>query len=447
MYEKPYDLPPPVYNKASIHIARPVAMPEDFGGFYTDWTNISSLKGSVYVSSAITHETDQYVYVETTTITTQHIYLSYNGSEEICPPGTVYNPDTGTCDVLPGYEWNPDSESYCQQGEFEILNNTDFSSLVSETEATDWTSDGVVFNSTSQSDYTGSIAHFGDATCEYVSQLITTDNGEYRYNPTMTYAIDIAYVNINGASSDSTISINIGGEINVYTIERIESEFNLTSGVYSYATGEEMLRLEFPAPSVTPSALAVAEIWQTGDITLEVSHFGITGYLPCEKDGLNSITATDSGITCDETNISEYLWLQDLYRRMIVTFQTDIQGLIPQYLDKIMISHSALQWGEAGEIMEVSGNTMTLSDKLVDTTSGKTIVFRNIDGSISGAYGVQVIDEYKVEVPGHPTWVDKHTFYTIQDAESSQEFIVISVKPNGDDVDIECVEYIEEIYK
>ena len=32
--------------------------------------------------------------------------------DNICPPGTVFNPVTGTCDVLPGYSWNSGCNSY-----------------------------------------------------------------------------------------------------------------------------------------------------------------------------------------------------------------------------------------------------------------------------------------------------------------------------------------------
>ena len=79
-------------------------------------------------------------------------------------------------------------------------------------------------------------------------------------------------------------------------------------------------------------------------------------------------------------DMAKYLYKQDEARRKIVSFSTDIQGLVPQFLDKIMVSHNALQWGEAGEVYSKSGDDLIISDKLTDLTEGKTIVFRDIDG-------------------------------------------------------------------
>lgn len=38
--------------------------------------------------------------------------------DNICPPGTVYNPDTGTCDVLDGWYWDPETEGYVASREY-----------------------------------------------------------------------------------------------------------------------------------------------------------------------------------------------------------------------------------------------------------------------------------------------------------------------------------------
>ena len=146
------------------------------------------------------------------------------------------------------------------------------------------------------------------------------------------------------------------------------------------------------------------------------------------------------------TDMATYLWKQDESRRKVVSFSTDIQGLIPQFLDKIMISHNALQWGEAGEVYSRATDALVLSDALLDLTAGKTIVFRDIDGSVSAAYNVTITDEYNITVTGMPAWVTTNTFYTIQDAGTAKEFVVIAVKPSGDNVQIDCVNYDADIY-
>lgn len=145
-------------------------------------------------------------------------------------------------------------------------------------------------------------------------------------------------------------------------------------------------------------------------------------------------------------NMARYLYKQDEARRKIVSFSTDIQGLVPQFLDKVMVSHSALQWGEAGEVYSRATDNLIISDGLTDLTAGKTIVFRDIDGSVSSAYSVTIVDAYNITVVGMPAWVTINTFYTIQEAGTAKEFIVIAVKPSGDTVQIDLVNYDENIY-
>ena len=188
-------------------------------------------------------------------------------------------------------------------------------------------------------------------------------------------------------------------------------------------------------------------------------------------------------------NMAKYLHKQDESRRKVVTFSTDIQGLVPQFLDKIMVSHSSLQWGDAGYIISRNNDELTISEPLTGSKTGKTIVFRNIDGSVSDPYTVSDIaypndlsypsetsypreegngyviaypniesypsdtaypteagNDYIIAVYGAPSWVDANTFYTILDSVTAQEFLVVSTKPSGDAVEIECVNYDESIY-
>lgn len=145
-------------------------------------------------------------------------------------------------------------------------------------------------------------------------------------------------------------------------------------------------------------------------------------------------------------DMSKYLYKQEDSRRKIVSFSTDIQGLVPQFLDKIMVSHSSLQWGEAGEVYSRSVDNLVISDALEDLTAGKTIVFRDIDGSVSEPYSITIVDATHITVVGMPVWVTDNTFYTIQEAGTAKEFLVIAVKPNGQNVQIDCVNYDENIY-
>ncbi len=145
-------------------------------------------------------------------------------------------------------------------------------------------------------------------------------------------------------------------------------------------------------------------------------------------------------------NMAKYLYKQEESRRKIVSFSTDIQGLVPQFLDKIMVSHSSLQWGEAGEVISRSVDDLVISDALEDLTGSKTIVFRDIDGSVSDPYSITITDATNITVTGMPAWVTTNTFYTIQETGTAKEFLVIAVKPSGESVQIDCVNYDADIY-
>ena len=72
------------------------------------------------------------------------------------------------------------------------------------------------------------------------------------------------------------------------------------------------------------------------------------------------------------SDMASYLWKQDEARRKIVTFSTDIQGLIPQFLDKITIAHNALQWSTPREFIVIaikpSGDTVAIDCVNYDPT-------------------------------------------------------------------------------
>ncbi len=84
-----------------------------------------------------------------------------------------------------------------------------------------------------------------------------------------------------------------------------------------------------------------------------------------------------------------YMALANRYRRRIVSFRTDLEGLIPSYGDLIAITHDMASWGVGGEITNKDGLTLTLSEP-VHFTAGQThyIALRKKNGELSGPYEV-----------------------------------------------------------
>lgn len=93
-----------------------------------------------------------------------------------------------------------------------------------------------------------------------------------------------------------------------------------------------------------------------------------------------------------------YMALANRYRRRIVTFTTELEGLVPSYGDLIAITHDMAKWGQGGEILAQDGLKLTLSEP-VSFTEGQAnyLALRKIDGSLSGPYVVTPTD-YDTEV-------------------------------------------------
>lgn len=116
----------------------------------------------------------------------------------------------------------------------------------------------------------------------------------------------------------------------------------------------------------------------------------------------SEITGTFDGSTSDKTATVElfgctdknqalreavYMALANRYRRRIVTFSTELEGLIPSYGDLISITHDMPHWGTGGEIISKNGSTLTLSEP-VEFTEGQNhyVALRTRTGELSGPY-------------------------------------------------------------
>jgi hypothetical protein len=78
------------------------------------------------------------------------------------------------------------------------------------------------------------------------------------------------------------------------------------------------------------------------------------------------------------------------YRRRIVTFVSEYEGLIPTYGDLIALNHDMPRWGHGGEIIACEGRTLTTSEPLKWKRGyAHCIALRKKDGSLSGPYKVE----------------------------------------------------------
>lgn len=118
----------------------------------------------------------------------------------------------------------------------------------------------------------------------------------------------------------------------------------------------------------------------------------------------SEITGTFSGSASDKTATVElfgctnkeqaqreavYMALANRYRRRVVTFSTELEGLIPTYGDLIAITHDMARWGQGGEVIARNGLKLSLSEPVAFTDGVKNILaLRNKNGSLGGVYEV-----------------------------------------------------------
>ncbi len=88
-----------------------------------------------------------------------------------------------------------------------------------------------------------------------------------------------------------------------------------------------------------------------------------------------------------------YMALANRYRRRIVTFTTELEGLIPTYGDLIAITHDMAHWGSGGEIIAKDGLKLTLSEPVNFTEKAPNVLaLRSKNGSLAGVYEVEATE-------------------------------------------------------
>lgn len=76
------------------------------------------------------------------------------------------------------------------------------------------------------------------------------------------------------------------------------------------------------------------------------------------------------------------------YRRIPISFETEMEGFIPSFLDLISVSHDMPQWGQTGEVVAWDPDTRTaiLSEPLNWGVGTHYIGLRRRDGSMAGPF-------------------------------------------------------------
>ena len=171
---------------------------------------------------------------------------------------------------------------------------------------------------------------------------------------------------------------------------------------------------------------------EAADKPATVDLFGCTGAEQAMREGL-------------------YMAAANRYRRRIVTFRTELEGLIPTYGDLIAITHDLPRWGQGGEVTAVDGRTLTLSEPLEwDAATAERayyLALRRRDGSLSGPWPVEpgaddrtVVLSEDLDLEPYTGAEEERTHFAFGPGEAwGLRARVMAVRPRGEQVEITAV--------
>ena len=181
------------------------------------------------------------------------------------------------------------------------------------------------------------------------------------------------------------------------------------------------------APDEVVSALPDSAA-EAADKPATVELFGCTGADQAMREGL-------------------YMAAANRYRRRIITFRTELEGLIPTYGDLIAITHDLPRWGQGGEVVAVNGRALILSEPLEWETTVHYIALRRRDGSLGGPWPVApgadartVLLDEDIDLEPYTGTEEERTHFAFGPGEAwGLRARVMAVRPRGEQVEITAV--------
>jgi hypothetical protein len=174
---------------------------------------------------------------------------------------------------------------------------------------------------------------------------------------------------------------------------------------------------------------------------------------PTNPETYTLFGCTDAGYA---EEFARYLWNVRARRRKLATFQTELEGLLPRFGNRIGISHTIPNWGQSGVFVEQIDGTSWYVDQALDWTADNVLMIRTELGTGSELYEVTegaspnivVFDEAPTETIAtaddrEPT----NYIFGIAD-ELIKDFLVTKVTPKSDTIiEIEAQTYDNLIYE
>ena len=188
----------------------------------------------------------------------------------------------------------------------------------------------------------------------------------------------------------------------------------------------------FSSRTWKPDEVTVAVTGSSADNPAKLRLFGCTGAEQAAREGM-------------------YIAAANRYRRRIITFRTELEGLIPTYGDLVAIAHDMPSWGSGGEIVAWDASTLTATTSeplpFLDSTATHVIALRKRDGSVAGPFNVSPgVGEQQAIFAAAPDIVidvgtnGERTHYAFGQTDAwGLQARVIAVRPRGEQVEMTCV--------
>lgn len=175
----------------------------------------------------------------------------------------------------------------------------------------------------------------------------------------------------------------------------------------------------------------------------------ITASLP-DSAAEQPATVSLFGCTDKDQAIREgmYMAAANRYRRRIISFRTELEGMIPTYSDLIAISHDMPRWGIAGDVIEFAEPVLTLSEPVSFEDAGTHyVVLRRKDGSLSGPWAVSAgASDYQLQLQEEIDFTpytgteEERTHFSFGVGEHWGVLArVLAVRPRGEIIEISAV--------
>ncbi|CUW39665.1 putative Phage-related protein [Magnetospirillum sp. XM-1] len=230
----------------------------------------------------------------------------------------------------------------------------------------------------------------------------------------------------------------------------------------------------FGPRNIVKNSLKIQYIMPSDDTAdaVTVSYFSDRTWKPDEVTAKLPDSAAENpakvslfGCTAKEHALREgdFIAADNRYRRKMVSFRTELDGMIPTFGDLIAITHDMPRWGHGGEVVDwdTSGNAgtggspswqdvvMTLSEPM-EWTEGSThyIALRRRDGRLAGPFEVEAVtgEDFQVRflepmtVTPYTGSDEERTYFSFGPGEKwTQLARVRSIKPRADQVEVSAV--------